>query len=73
MKNILKTCAAALLFGPLLLTGCNSAENTPDTSKFAPDFCLTDTLASMIKLDKAHLEPVKNQLQLSGKVTFDDQ
>src|SRR6478752_1042603 len=72
MKKYLFFGLCALSAAPALLTGCNSTDDTP-TQVANQDYCLTDTIASMIKVDEAHLKPVEDELQLSGKITFDEQ
>jgi cobalt-zinc-cadmium efflux system membrane fusion protein len=63
---------------PLLLTGAAfffscSPQQHPVDHLVQDEFCLTDTIAGMVRLDTARLQPVQNVLQLSGKVTFDEQ
>ena len=62
----------ALVAAPALLSSCNQAEGNT-TDHLNQEFCLSDTIAAMIKVDTAHLQPVESLLKLSGKVTFDDQ
>ena len=62
-----------LAAGPFFLTACSMSEGNAVTEVPSKEYCLTDTLATMIKVDQAHLQSVQNKLQLSGKVTFDDQ
>ncbi|MFB6456034.1 efflux RND transporter periplasmic adaptor subunit [Chitinophaga sp. Hz27] len=59
------------LFGFALLAavtgiGCKHAP-VEDTEKST--FVLSDTMLRSVKIDTAHLEPVRNEIRLSGKVT----
>jgi membrane fusion protein, heavy metal efflux system len=58
----LKISLALLLF---YITGCTNEVKTDGSDK---SFCLTDTMARMIKIDTARKEQVKDELILNGKV-----
>ncbi|MBK0403833.1 efflux RND transporter periplasmic adaptor subunit [Adhaeribacter sp. BT258] len=58
---------------PFFLGSCSQTSANREVPLNHEDFCLTDTIASMIKVEKAQLQPVENQLPLSGKITFDEQ
>jgi membrane fusion protein, heavy metal efflux system len=47
------------------VTGCTKETKTDGSEK---SFCLTDTMARMIKIDTAKTEQVKDELTLNGKV-----
>lgn len=67
MKRVL-----LILLSFTLLTGCfnqkQSKTDSPDTK-----FCIPDSLMSQIKLDTVKLKNVSNELNLIGKVTFDQE
>lgn len=58
----LKLSLALFLF---YVTACTKEVKTDDTQK---SFCLTDSMARMIKIDTAKTEQVKDELILNGKV-----
>lgn len=73
MKHILKSSALLLGAGTaaILLNSCDTKPVIATAT--ATEFCLSDTLSSMIRVDTASLQEVQSALQLSGKVTFEDQ
>lgn len=58
----LKLSLAVFLF---YITGCTKEVKTDGSEK---SFCLTDTMARLIKIDTAKIERVKDELILNGKV-----
>ncbi|MBV7531974.1 efflux RND transporter periplasmic adaptor subunit [Chitinophaga sp. sic0106] len=54
------------LLAAMMWSGCKHSE-AEDTEKST--FVLSDTMLNNIKIDTAQLEPVQNELRLSGKVT----
>jgi membrane fusion protein, heavy metal efflux system len=64
---------AALTSIPVALCSCNSSTSQPKMEMITDDFCLSDTLNAMIQTAPADLKPVENQLQLSGRITLDEQ
>ncbi|MGV3587246.1 MAG: efflux RND transporter periplasmic adaptor subunit, partial [Adhaeribacter sp.] len=71
MKRKLLFTYIAFFVGSYTLCSC---QTTPTiTAKPATNsFCLSDSLATNLKLDTALVRPVQNELTLSGKVTFDE-
>lgn len=61
-----------ILFTTILLTGCFN-QNKPRTDPPDTKFCIPDSLMSQIKLDTVRLKNVVNELNLIGKVTFDQE
>ncbi|NEM99026.1 efflux RND transporter periplasmic adaptor subunit [Pontibacter burrus] len=73
MKHILKSGALLLGAGTAAIL-LNSCDTKPAVATTTPtEFCLSDTLSSMIRVDTASLKEVQSTLHLSGKVTFEDQ
>ncbi|WP_188502718.1 efflux RND transporter periplasmic adaptor subunit [Pontibacter amylolyticus] len=73
MKHILKSSALLLSAGAAAIL-LNSCDTKPVVATTIPtEFCLSDTLSSMIRLDTASMQEVQSALHLSGKVTFEDQ
>ncbi|WP_299824428.1 efflux RND transporter periplasmic adaptor subunit [uncultured Pontibacter sp.] len=74
MKHILKSSALILGAGTaaILFNGCSETKQAAVTT-MPSEFCLSDTLSSMIKVDTASIQEVHSSLNLSGKVTFEDQ
>lgn len=75
MKVSIKFCS--LLFLALFLTGINACKNKEDgnkneanTEKAPEKFCVSDSLAKMIKIETADVENIADALNLSGEVTF---
>lgn len=64
-----------LLFAgaPLLFSACDSGNASGVNENASKEFCISDTLSTMLQIDQAQLKPVQNKLQLSGKVSFDEQ
>ena len=56
----------------VLLSGCFSPK-PKEQDKQVPKFCIPDSLMSQIKLDTIEMKPVFNELNLIGKVTFDQE
>lgn len=76
MKSIFKRtslCLVAFTTIPLALCSCSSSPSKPNMEMVSEDFCLSDTLNAMIQTAPANLQTVQSQLQLSGRITFDEQ
>ena len=62
-----------LIIGLALLllynTGCKKEAKSDDATK---TFCLTDTMARMVKIDTAKTEQVKDELILNGKISANE-
>jgi cobalt-zinc-cadmium efflux system membrane fusion protein len=67
MKNIF---LVLLIFS--LLSGCSN-QKTKEPEKAGVKFCVPDSLMSQIRLDTVDIKPVFNELNLIGKVTFDQE
>ncbi|WP_026464865.1 efflux RND transporter periplasmic adaptor subunit [Adhaeribacter aquaticus] len=72
MKRKVTLCAFACLTVTCSMFSCQD-ENMEIVKEPSEAFCLSDSLASQIKLDTALVKSVENELVLSGKVTFDEQ
>jgi cobalt-zinc-cadmium efflux system membrane fusion protein len=66
--RIAQGCAPLLLF---VLAGCLGA-NKPAVSAADARFRLSDSLAGMIRVDTARMADVESDLNLTGKVAFDE-
>lgn len=72
MKKLLYT-GLLLSTASLLLPGCGTEKEKQAETTALAEFCLSDTIANMIRIDKAQMQDVQNMLQLTGKISFDDQ
>ncbi|QNF34818.1 efflux RND transporter periplasmic adaptor subunit [Adhaeribacter swui] len=71
MKRKVLFSYIAFFVASYTLSSCHSTPTVkvePPTSSF----CLNDSLATNLKLDTALMQPVQNELTLSGKVDFDE-
>ena len=74
MKNL--NIITSIIFASIVfLTACNKGEAEKkaqtETTGGKEKFCVSDTLAGMIQIDTARSEPILDELQLSGEVSFD--
>ncbi len=73
MQTKLKIAGAALVMAGLYSIGCDKAkpkEAAVPAKKEA--FCVSDSLGKMIKLEDVKMEPIEDELNLSGEVSFND-
>lgn len=71
-----KRIALAIIFLGLVAIGSQSCEKGKAASNESGEahkenFCISDTLATMIQIDTVKTEPMLDELQLSGEVSFD--
>ncbi len=53
-----------------LLHSCKS--HGAETAEASPPVCITDSLARIIRIDSATVSDIKDELKLSGEISFDD-
>ncbi|MDP4267665.1 MAG: efflux RND transporter periplasmic adaptor subunit [Bacteroidota bacterium] len=68
ISKILLFSISNLLFS-CIITSCKTNKTDENNNKA---FCLTDTMARVIRIDTVKMENVKSELMLTGKVSFDE-
>ncbi|HEY4650635.1 MAG TPA: efflux RND transporter periplasmic adaptor subunit [Pontibacter sp.] len=72
MKKIVYSGCMLATGSLLLFSACSQTTSKPiDDAPLSAEFCISDSLSAMVRVDTAQLRPVESQLQLSGKVMFD--
>jgi cobalt-zinc-cadmium efflux system membrane fusion protein len=68
-KNLLIT---ALLLAVIGVQSCSKAKASEGEEKKETAFCVSDTLAKMIKIEPVALQNIQAELQLNGEVSFNE-
>jgi cobalt-zinc-cadmium efflux system membrane fusion protein len=66
----MKREAVILTLSAIILLAACKEQKQPDTEN--KQVCITDSLAKMITMDTVKMSTIKNELALSGQVSFDD-
>lgn len=56
----------------IMLTSCKHKPEHASVSTSENKFCISDTMMNMIAFDTVAMEPINNEISLSGKISFDE-
>ena len=70
MKTIVKHLY--LLIFLIAVSACKHKQGNTSASKASNKFCVSDTMLNLIEFDTVSMQPINNEISLSGRISFDE-